>query len=128
MIDKAERVAKLIWDGVYGNGHVPPIAAAILREEYPEKTITEPITAECAQDPESLCNPWKCDARNECVSYNSRPAPDVSALRDAIGALPRELAWEGKMADGAVYKKYVISADAIDALLRSEPREARDER
>jgi hypothetical protein len=28
MSDKAERVAKLIWDGVYGNGHVPPIVAA----------------------------------------------------------------------------------------------------
>jgi hypothetical protein len=73
MSDKAERVAKLIWDGVYGNGHVPPIVAAILREEYPEAANCY----ECKAGPCAGCPPLEMELCH-------RPAPDVSEAEKAL--------------------------------------------
>jgi hypothetical protein len=73
MSDKAERVAKLIWDGVYGNGPVPPIVAAILREEYPEAANCY----ECKAGPCVGCPPLEMELCH-------RPAPDVSEAEKAL--------------------------------------------
>jgi hypothetical protein len=80
MSDKAERVAKLIWDGVYGNGHVPPIVAAILREEYPDEPTLDQLAkaqgVEPIEDMGTLVIPGLED------DPPIDPAPDVSALRE----------------------------------------------
>jgi hypothetical protein len=40
-------------------------------------------------------------------------------LLETLKALPKEIAWEGRMADGTVYRKYVILADQLNAVIVS---------
>lgn len=110
MSDKAERVAKLIWDGVYGNGPVPLIVAAIIREEYPEGETPQELDerlatkqalgAGCHDEYGLIVDCYSCGHYTEAVSgcdpimpkceghkywvRRARPATDVSEAEKAL--------------------------------------------